>query len=87
MLGGYTSHTAIVMRSMGKPCVTCLRDHLSVDVLKDELVVKTDSGRRLKKGDMITVDGATGTVYAGELPITMAAADENFQKVMRPNNL
>ena len=64
--GGMTSHAAVVARGMGTPCVCGAQ----------EVVVKgrevTIGERTFKEGDFITIDGSTGCVYAGELPLKEA---------------
>jgi len=62
--GGKTSHAAVVARGMGKPCVVgCediqINDRNKVAIIKDH---------RLVEGDAITIDGATGSIYLGEVP-------------------
>lgn len=79
--GGSTSHAAVVMRSMGKPCVTNARG-LSIDALSGSININ-GSDTPLKKGDVITVDGLTGNVYRGELPLIVSDRDEYFMQVMQ----
>lgn len=62
--GGKTSHAAVVARSMGKPCVSGC-EAIVIDNLAKEAVI---SGKTLKEGDMITIDGSTGNVYQGIVP-------------------
>jgi pyruvate,orthophosphate dikinase len=66
--GGMTSHAAVVARGMGKPCVSGCEE-LFIDV--DEKVLYGES-LILKEGDIITVDGSNGRVYAGEAPLVDA---------------
>ena len=61
--GGKTSHAAVVARGMGKTCV-CGAEQLQLD--GDTLTV---GGRTLHTGDIISIDGTTGHVYAGEVPV------------------
>ena len=61
--GGMTSHAAVVARGMGKPCVVGA-EALRVDVDKRRLVA---SGRTLREGDPVSIDGSTGEVIAGGL--------------------
>jgi pyruvate, orthophosphate dikinase len=63
--GGKTSHAAVVARGMGKPCV-CGADDLVVD---EEARTVTIGDLVLAEGDVISVDGASGRVYAGEVAI------------------
>ncbi|HWB35543.1 MAG TPA: pyruvate, phosphate dikinase, partial [Rugosimonospora sp.] len=63
--GGKTSHAAVVARGMGKTCV-CGADSLEVDVHKGQFTV---DGTRVAEGDVVSVDGTTGRVYLGEVPV------------------
>jgi pyruvate,orthophosphate dikinase len=62
--GGKTSHAAVVARSMGKPCVSGA-ESIEVNVIEKRARV---GDVVLHEGDVITVDGSTGHVFAGELP-------------------
>jgi len=62
--GGMTSHAAVVARGMGTPCV-CGAQEVNVMGKKVQIGSKTFS-----EGDCITIDGSTGCIYAGELPLT-----------------
>ncbi|HEU6451108.1 MAG TPA: pyruvate, phosphate dikinase [Gemmatimonadaceae bacterium] len=62
--GGMTSHAAVVARGMGKCAVVGCKD---IDVDAEQRRFSVD-GTRVDEGDWITVDGATGRVYVGELP-------------------
>jgi pyruvate,orthophosphate dikinase len=76
--GGMTSHAAVVARGMGKPCV----------VGAQELVVDEDAGRvsvngrSVAEGDWITVDGATGKVYAGQAALVEPQLGGDFTRLM-----
>jgi pyruvate, orthophosphate dikinase len=59
--GGMTSHAAVVARGMGRPCVSGAGS-LVIDAATKTLRV---SGRELREGDILTIDGATGEVMAG----------------------
>jgi len=61
--GGMTSHAAVVARGMGKCCVAGAGE-LLVDYGKGEFTV---NGRTVKAGEPISLDGATGSVYLGEI--------------------
>jgi pyruvate, orthophosphate dikinase len=61
--GGVSSHAALVARQMGKVCV-CGASALHVDYAKRELTV---AGRTFAEGDFLSIDGTSGTVYAGEV--------------------
>jgi pyruvate,orthophosphate dikinase len=62
--GGKTSHAAVVARGMGKPCVAGA-EGIHVDT-EHRLAIVGD--RVIHEGDIITIDGATGNVYLGEIP-------------------
>src|ERR1700685_2914 len=63
--GGMTSHAAVVARGMGKPCVAGAGS-LRVDYRAQTM---TAGGTTLKKGEILTIDGSTGQVLAGEVPM------------------
>jgi pyruvate,orthophosphate dikinase len=67
--GGLTSHAAIVTRAMGKACV-CGTETISVDMKKEQF---TFGKIVIKKGDEITIDGSTGNIYLGILPLEEVA--------------
>jgi pyruvate, orthophosphate dikinase len=61
--GGMTSHAAVVARGMGRPCVSGASS-ISIDMATRTLRI---GSRELKEGDIITLDGATGDIMAGEV--------------------
>jgi pyruvate,orthophosphate dikinase len=74
--GGMTSHAAVVARGMGKPCVAGCAD-LSLGGGLAQI-----GGHELREGDVITIDGTTGRVYAGEVPLVEAGLNEDFETVL-----
>jgi pyruvate,orthophosphate dikinase len=64
-LGGATSHAAVVARALGKPCVVGCRD-ITVDVEGSRLQV---NGSSLVEGAELSIDGASGEVFRGALPV------------------
>ena len=62
--GGKTSHAAVVARGMGKPCVSGCEAIEIDDVARKATIGHTT----LHEGDVVTIDGGTGHVYAGEVP-------------------
>ncbi|MFW6290713.1 MAG: pyruvate, phosphate dikinase [Spirochaetota bacterium] len=62
--GGMTSHAAVVARGMGKPCVAGCKD---VVISGKKLTV---DGETVKQGDAMTIDGTTGEVFIGEMPLS-----------------
>ena len=75
--GGMTSHAAVVARGMGKPCVAGV-EGLQIDMQGRRVLV---AGRELAEGDVITMDGSTGEVFAGGLPLVPPRFDEHFQRI------
>src|SRR5205814_1660511 len=75
--GGLTSHAAVVARQMGKCCVTACTS-LRVDAVKKQAsFVGGGQEKKVKEGDTITLDGSTGEVFIGTLPLVPAQlADE-----------
>jgi pyruvate,orthophosphate dikinase len=76
--GGMTSHAAVVARGMGRPCVCGAGD---IRIEKDESAF-TAGGRTIKKGEMVTIDGATGQVFNGEVKTIQPELSGNFAKLM-----
>jgi pyruvate,orthophosphate dikinase len=76
--GGMTSHAAVVARGMGRPCVSGAGD-LRIDYKEGTLTVK---GRVLKAGDILTIDGSTGEVMAGEVPTKQPELSGDFATLM-----
>jgi pyruvate,orthophosphate dikinase len=64
--GGKTSHAAVVARGMGKTCV-CGAEDLELDLAAKTL--KSPDGSIFAEGDVLSIDGTSGTVYAGEVPV------------------
>lgn len=76
--GGMTSHAAVVARGMGKCCVTGCSD---LEINTKDKYVKYD-GKTLSEGDVISVNGSTGSVYLGEVETTKAEASDVFEEFM-----
>ena len=74
--GGKTSHAAVVARGMGRTCV-CGADALDVDV-KNKRFTSLD-GARVEEGDVISIDGTTGEVFAGEVPVVDSLVVRHFE--------
>lgn len=76
--GGLTSHAAIVTRAMGKPCVSGAEgiriDPAARQFSVDSLVVK--------EGDEVTIDGTTGNVYLGLLPVEEVSLTPELEELM-----
>ena len=86
--GGMTSHAAVVARGMGKSCVAgCSSVHVHYETQTMTITEYDESGRPtgevvLKAGDVITLDGGTGSVYLGSLPTVAAALSGEFGELM-----
>ncbi|MGH3126566.1 MAG: pyruvate, phosphate dikinase, partial [Gaiellaceae bacterium] len=76
--GGMTSHAAVVARGMGKPCVAGCED-LSIDVAAGTVQI---GEHELRAGDVITVDGGTGRVIVGAVPLVPPSIDANFETIL-----
>jgi pyruvate,orthophosphate dikinase len=76
--GGMTSHAAVVARGMGKPCVAGCEE-LSIDVAAGTVRI---GEHELRAGDVITIDGGTGRVIVGAVPLVPPAIDENFGTIL-----
>ncbi len=76
--GGMTSHAAVVARGMGRPCV-CGAGALRIDYAAGTVTV---GNRVLKKGDIITIDGATGQVLAGRVKMRQPELSGDFGTLM-----
>jgi pyruvate,orthophosphate dikinase len=74
--GGKTSHAAVVARGMGKTCVSGA-DELEVDVRGKK--VTTKDGSTIGEGDVLSIDGTSGTVYLGEVPVTPSPVVQYFE--------
>ncbi|MGV4885424.1 pyruvate, phosphate dikinase [Streptomyces viridosporus] len=79
--GGKTSHAAVVARGMGKTCV-CGAEELEVDTKRRRMTVP--GGRVVEEGDLISIDGSTGKVYLGEVPVVPSPVVEYFEGRMHP---
>jgi len=76
--GGMTSHAAVVARGMGRPCVSGAGD-IRIDYESQKFVVMN---RVVKRGDTLTIDGATGQVFVGSVDMMQPELSEDFSKIM-----
>lgn len=77
--GGMTSHAAVVARGMGTCCVSGCGD-LQIDEAKKTMTL---GGKKFKEKDYISLDGTTGTIYAGDIATKDADISGNFGRIMR----
>ncbi len=76
--GGMTSHAAVVARGMGTPCVSGAGS-MRIDYEAGTFSV---AGRVVKKGDIVTVDGASGQVFAGAVDMVQPEMSGDFETLM-----
>ncbi|MGZ5922503.1 MAG: pyruvate, phosphate dikinase, partial [Rhizomicrobium sp.] len=76
--GGMTSHAAVVARGMGRPCVSGA-GALKIDIAKGEM---TAGGITVKRGEIITIDGAAGKVYKGPVKMRQPELTGDFGTLM-----
>ncbi len=74
--GGKTSHAAVVARGMGKTCV-CGAEQLHVDV--EARRATGPGGATFTEGDIVSIDGTTGEVFAGEVPVEPSQVVQYFE--------
>ncbi|HET9168077.1 MAG TPA: pyruvate, phosphate dikinase, partial [Actinospica sp.] len=74
--GGKTSHAAVVARGMGKTCV-CGAEELDVDTKARRLTAP--GGVVIEEGDVISIDGSSGAIYVGEVPVAPSPVVEYFE--------
>ena len=78
--GGMTSHAAVVARGMGK-CAVVGANEMHVDLEKRQFTVGEIT---IAEGDYITVDGASGKVYKGDLPTTPSEVVQVIRGMRQP---
>ncbi len=81
--GGKTSHAAVVARGMGKTCV-CGAEGLDVDTKRRRITV---GDLVIEEGDVISVDGTSGAVYLGEVPVVPSPIVRYFEGDLDVDNL
>ncbi|MHB1432107.1 MAG: pyruvate, phosphate dikinase [Streptosporangiaceae bacterium] len=83
--GGKTSHAAVVARGMGKTCV-CGAEELDVDTRSRQFTA-TGNGSpvTVREGDLISIDGTSGAVYLGEVPVVASPVVEYFEGSLDPS--
>ncbi|SCL22392.1 pyruvate, phosphate dikinase [Micromonospora inyonensis] len=81
--GGKTSHAAVVARGMGKTCVSGA-DALEVDVPGRRFSV---AGQTLTEGDVVSIDGTTGNIFLGEVPVMPSEVVQYFEGSLDPEHI
>jgi pyruvate,orthophosphate dikinase len=76
--GGMTSHAAVVARGMGRPCV-CGASALRIDYKAATMIAGRETFR---KGDVITIDGATGEILKGRVAMRQPELSGDFARIM-----
>ena len=76
--GGMTSHAAVVARGMGRPCVSGSSE---IDIDCEKKMFKTKN-EEIKEGDIITIDGSSGRIIAGEVKTVKPEISGDFSKLM-----
>jgi pyruvate, orthophosphate dikinase len=79
--GGKTSHAAVVARGWGKCCVAGA-ETLDIDY-KTKIMTDGKSGKTLKEGDWITLDGSEGIVYEGQMPLVTPELPKAYYTIMK----
>ncbi|TRD15501.1 putative PEP-binding protein [Palleronia caenipelagi] len=77
--GGVTSHAAVIARGLGLPCVV---GAAGVTIDSRARRIRLPDGRELGEGDEITVDGSTGRVFAGAVPLVQPEPDASFRTIL-----
>ncbi|MGA8015908.1 MAG: pyruvate, phosphate dikinase, partial [Candidatus Dormiibacterota bacterium] len=77
--GGRTSHAAVVARGMGKPCVAGA-ESVQVDLRKRQF---TAGGRTIHEGEEFTIDGSTGRVIVGKVPMIQPELSGDLEELLR----
>ena len=81
--GGKTSHAAVVARGMGKTCV-CGAEQLEVDTKAKRFTAP--GGITVNEGDVISIDGTSGVVYLGEIPVVSSEVVRYFEGELHPHS-
>ncbi len=81
--GGKTSHAAVVARGMGKTCV-CGAEELVVDTRARRFTAP--GGVTVSEGDVVSIDGTSGAVYLGEVPVVASNVVQYFEGELAPDS-
>ena len=74
--GGKTSHAAVVARGMGKPCIVGVN---TLFINPNSIIV---GGHEFQEGDILTLDGTEGNVYAGKIPLVPPKITQNAELLL-----
>ena len=77
--GGMTSHAAVVARGMGRPCIVGA-SAVVIDLDRETL---SAGGVLLQKGDVVTIDGSTGQIIKGRVPMRQPVLSDDFNVLMQ----
>jgi len=77
--GGMTSHAAVVARGMSKPCIVGCRD---IEVDPEARVFRARGGQIVKDLDLVTIDGAEGTVMTGSVATIQPKPSPELERIM-----
>ena len=77
--GGMTSHAAVIARGLGLPCVVGVNE---IRLHSRKKMLTGPKGERFTEGDVVTIDGTTGQLLKGAVPMVDAALDASFRTLM-----
>jgi pyruvate,orthophosphate dikinase len=77
--GGMTSHAAVIARGLGLPCIV---GATGLQISEKDRKFTTPEGRVFREGEIITVDGTSGTALAGAAPMLAPGQDDAFQTLL-----
>ncbi len=80
--GGMTSHAAVVARGMGKCCVSGAGDVIVNEKEKKILIKNLEGEKTFKEGNWLTLDGGTGEVFEGKIPVVDPEIKGDFKELM-----
>jgi pyruvate, orthophosphate dikinase len=77
--GGMTSHAAVVARGMGRPCIVGA-SAVKIDYAQN---IFTTGGKTLRAGDWLTIEGSSGEIIQGQVPMVLPQMNDDFAQIMR----
>lgn len=78
--GGKTSHAAVVARGMGKPCIVGCSE---IEIDFEDRSFSVDGKKVASEGDKITIDGATGKIFSGEVHTVEPEISSEFKEIIQ----